>query len=169
MTPDRGFPPRFLCDEMLHRLARWLRAAGYDTALARDGDPDGAVLADALAEHRWMVTRDRGLLSHRDAAKAVVLIDGDHLAEQAEALSRQVPIDWQLAPMTRCLVCNRPLRPATETERLATPAAVRGSGVTVLICDTCAKAFWPGGHERRIQRTLADFAARFGASFGARR
>ena len=70
--------------------------------------------------------------------------------------------------MTRCLVCNRLLRPATEAERLATPATARGGDVPVLICDTCTKAFWPGGHERRIQRTLADFAARFGTSFGNR-
>jgi hypothetical protein len=31
--------PRFLCDEMLHGLGRWLRAAGYDTVIAESGIP----------------------------------------------------------------------------------------------------------------------------------
>ena len=30
---------RFLCDEMLVRLARLLRAAGYDTYLASNAEP----------------------------------------------------------------------------------------------------------------------------------
>jgi uncharacterized protein with PIN domain len=29
--------PRFLCDEMLGRLCRYLRAAGYDALLANNG------------------------------------------------------------------------------------------------------------------------------------
>ena len=36
--------PRFLCDAMLHRLARWLRAAGYDTEVARHAEGDGSVV-----------------------------------------------------------------------------------------------------------------------------
>ena len=31
---------RFLCDEMLAGLGRWLRIAGYDTAIARRGRRD---------------------------------------------------------------------------------------------------------------------------------
>ncbi|RFA27009.1 hypothetical protein CAI21_15770 [Alkalilimnicola ehrlichii] len=40
--------PRLLCDEMLLRLARWLRAAGYDTALAVSGMQDRAVFGKSL-------------------------------------------------------------------------------------------------------------------------
>ena len=56
--PRAVTPPRFHCDEMLFRLARWLRAAGYDATLAEPGEPDAAVLARAVDEERWLVTRD---------------------------------------------------------------------------------------------------------------
>ena len=35
---------RFLCDEMLVKLARLLRAAGYDTYLAAGGEKDEQLL-----------------------------------------------------------------------------------------------------------------------------
>jgi uncharacterized protein len=42
MVEDRAIPGvngelRFLCDEMLRGLGRWLRAAGYDTVIADGG------------------------------------------------------------------------------------------------------------------------------------
>jgi uncharacterized protein with PIN domain len=40
---------RFLCDEMLVRLARLLRAGGYDTYLASDGESDAGLLKLARA------------------------------------------------------------------------------------------------------------------------
>src|SRR5689334_350075 len=36
---------RLMCDEMLLRLGRWLRAAGYDTAFAAGGADDAALIA----------------------------------------------------------------------------------------------------------------------------
>lgn len=36
---------RLLCDEMLKGIGRWLRAAGYDTAIAQDGVADEDLLA----------------------------------------------------------------------------------------------------------------------------
>ncbi len=43
MTESTTSPEvRFLCDEMLTRLARWLRAAGYDTVMLEIGESDGA-------------------------------------------------------------------------------------------------------------------------------
>ena len=52
---------RFLCDEMLHGLGRWLRAAGYDTVIADGGLSDRAVAARCTDEHRVLLTKDRHL------------------------------------------------------------------------------------------------------------
>src|SRR3977135_3678526 len=52
---------RLYCDEMLTRLGRWLRAAGYDTAIAENGMPDAALIARCVAEDRILLTRDRHL------------------------------------------------------------------------------------------------------------
>src|SRR5262245_24664374 len=37
--PGPGKEPRFMCDEMMHGLGRWLRAAGYDTVFAHGDLP----------------------------------------------------------------------------------------------------------------------------------
>jgi hypothetical protein len=64
---------RFLCDEMLGRLARLLRAAGYDTYLAAKAEPDDELIRLARREGRILVTRDKRLAA---AAEESVLVDG---------------------------------------------------------------------------------------------
>jgi uncharacterized protein with PIN domain len=140
---------------MLQRLARWLRAAGYDAALADPGAADGDLLAEALASGRWLVTRDRGLLHHRRAAEAVILLAGESTEAEALSLSGQMPIDWMHAPMTRCLVCNVPLSPAAAGEAFGAPEGVRARKLPVTACPVCQRIYWPGGHEARLRRTLA--------------
>ncbi|MBV9968267.1 MAG: DUF5615 family PIN-like protein, partial [Alphaproteobacteria bacterium] len=54
---------RLFCDEMLARLGRWLRAAGYDTGIAEGGLPDSVLVARCLAEGRILLTRDRHLVA----------------------------------------------------------------------------------------------------------
>jgi uncharacterized protein with PIN domain len=65
---------RLLCDEMLKGIGRWLRAAGYDTAIAQDGVADEGLLAQARVENRVLLTCDRALAA-RSAPGAVVLLD----------------------------------------------------------------------------------------------
>jgi hypothetical protein len=151
--------PRFLCDEMLQRLARWLRAAGYDAALAAPGAADRDLLAEALASGRWLLTRDRGLRRHRGSERAVVLLEGDATEAQALSLGAQLPVDWTRAPMTRCLVCNEALRPVSPAEAERVPAGVRARRLPVTVCPACRRVYWPGGHEARIRRTLERLAA----------
>ena len=102
---------RLMCDEMLQGLARWLRAAGYDTELAR-GLPDRAVIARCIAEQRVLITRDRHLASIVPGEVRVVLARGDRTDSTARALGRDLPVDWLRAPFTRCLIDNAPLAPA---------------------------------------------------------
>jgi hypothetical protein len=56
--------PRFVLDVHLGTLARWLRLAGVDTAYANDADDD-ALIEQANATRRVLLTRDRGLLCRR--------------------------------------------------------------------------------------------------------
>jgi len=149
---------------MLFRLARWLRAAGYDATLAEPGEPDAAVLARAVDEERWLVTRDHALLQRRAAAGRTVLVEGDTVAAQATSLSRLMArhgasIDWLAAPMSRCLVCNVPVIPADPaTAAAAVPPSVRARGLPVRQCLRCHRLYWPGGHEARMRKTLEEFS-----------
>jgi uncharacterized protein len=52
---------RFLCDEMLRGLGRWLRAAGYDTLIADGGIPDRILAQRCAMEKRVLLTKDQPL------------------------------------------------------------------------------------------------------------
>ena len=152
---------------MLVRLARLLRAAGHDALLAEPGAADDALLALARAEGRVLLTRDRRLaMGAIGAGMPSLLIEADGPQEQAAELARAYPVDWLRAPLTRCLVDNAPLRPATSAEIRRTPASSRGQAGPFTACPGCGRLYWPGSHAPRImdklrvltdQRSIAQF------------
>ena len=147
---------RFLCDEMLGRLARLLRAAGYDTYLAAHGEPDAALLRVAEREGRILVTRDKRLAA---AAPESVLIQGLGVEAEARCLTREVVMDWDFAPFTRCVVDNAHLRDATEAEIARMPRQARALPGPFRACPACGRLYWPGSHVRRMTAKLAQLSA----------
>lgn len=147
-------PPRFLADAMLGRLARWLRTLGYDTAYDPSAD-DPVLVAQADAEARVLLTRDRRLVADLRPARSVLVRSDAPLAqlhEVAEACGLAAPPGL----FTRCAVCNGVLRPATVTEAGAlVPPRVRERGGAVWRCPSCGRAYWDGSHTRRMRATLA--------------
>jgi uncharacterized protein with PIN domain len=158
MTSPAADAPRFLCDEMLAALARWLRAAGYDAALVPPSAPDPQLIDQARAEQRVLVTRDRTLAAEAKAIRAVLLPEGS-LDDQAAALGRALRLDWRLAPFTRCMIDNEPLRPATADEIAAMPETSRNRPGPFRACPRCGRLFWPGSHVRRMAERLERWAA----------
>src|SRR5437773_1832942 len=144
---------------MLARLGRWLRAAGYDTAIAEGGLPDGALIARCAAEARTLLTRDRHLAAAAQGRVTVVRLAETDLAAQARALRNALGIDWQYAPFTRCLVDNTPLAPAPPEMAAQVPPSARAAGGPLRICPECRRLYWPGGHVRRMLARLAGWSA----------
>ena len=151
---DSGQVPRFLCDEMLRGLGRWLRAAGYDTVFAAGGLPDRALAARCTEEDRVLLTKDRHLAAAVTGTAPVILLPGNGIDEAARALRIALDIDWQHAPFTRCLVDNRPLEAAPYMETRV-PERSRSAGGPLRVCPECGRLYWPGGHVRRMQQRLA--------------
>lgn len=56
--------PMFIIDVTVGRLAKWLRAMGYDALFVRDID-DGGLVQIAQQEGRIILTRDRHRLERR--------------------------------------------------------------------------------------------------------
>lgn len=142
---------RFLCDEMYKGLARWLRAAGYDTAIAADGAPDREVVARACAEDRWLVTRDAGIAEHAAARPCLILLERERPEAAAAELADRLGLDWYHAPFTRCLLCNTPLETPPEAVAARAPADVAGP---LRWCPTCDRLYWEGSHTRRMRHGL---------------
>jgi uncharacterized protein with PIN domain len=67
---------------MLKGIGRWLRAAGYDTAIARAGALDENLLAQARSEERVLLTCDCALARCSQPGGAV-LLSTETLAKRA--------------------------------------------------------------------------------------
>ena len=139
---------------MLGRLARWLRAIGYDTVYD-ESLHDRALVEIANREDRVLLTRDRHLLRELRPRRAVeITADAplDQLQSLVTALDLPLPDDL----FRRCLVCNAPLDEVPEAEAaVLLPPAARALPGPVRRCATCGRVFWPGSHVRRMTRALA--------------
>lgn len=150
---------RLFCDEMLGATARWLRAAGYDAALAEPGRPDAEILDQCRAEDRILVTRDRRLAHAAEPAVRTVLLTGDDPDGHAEALSDALAVDWTLAPFTRCLIDNALLEPAGAADLARIPEQSRVLPGPFRTCPLCGRVYWPGSHVRRMSSQLERWRA----------
>ncbi len=160
MTEAKIF--RLLCDEMLGRLARWLRAAGHDVAVAEPGSSDAALVEVAGAEDRLLLTRDRRILERRAAAGRVLVLEHGTLAAQAGELRRRLGLDWTAAPFTRCLVDN-----ALLGEAAGSAPPYRHVAPPLRRCPQCGRLYWPGGHVRRMRARLDQWSGTAGGQLAS--
>ncbi|MEV8631167.1 Mut7-C RNAse domain-containing protein [Streptosporangium sp. NPDC051023] len=150
--PQRIPLPRFVLDVHLGTLARRLRVVGIDAAYRNDMDDD-ALIAQANAEQRVLLTQDRGLLKRR-ALRLGGYVRGTRPDEQlADVLDRFAP---PLAPWTRCTACNGPLVPAgkDEVEQML-PTGTRRTYETFARCRACHRIYWHGAHSGHLDEIIA--------------
>lgn len=147
--------PRLICDEMLTRLGRWLRAAGYDTLIAAPGMADRQLIDRARRDGRRLISRDRKLLEFKGAEEVVLLLADGDMDGWAVELAVRLRIDWLYRPFSRCLICNGELLPGAGAYAGQLPAYVPAEKIPTFHCPACAKAFWLGGHSQRMRRRLA--------------
>ncbi|WP_433500169.1 Mut7-C RNAse domain-containing protein [Sphaerimonospora sp. CA-214678] len=147
---------RFVLDVHLGTLARWLRLVGVDVAYRNDLDDD-ALIAQAGAERRVLLTQDRGILRRR-ALWLGAHVRGTRPREQfLDVLDRFRP---QLAPWTRCTTCNGPLSPVGkgEVEAELLPGTRRAYD-TFARCLACGRVYWRGAHGGRLAE-IVEIASR---------
>jgi uncharacterized protein with PIN domain len=143
---------RFLLDVHLGALARRLRLAGVDAAYPGDLDDD-ALIEQANAERRILLTQDRGLLRRRALWLGAYVRGARPDIQLADVLGRFAP---PLAPWTRCTACNGLLRPAPKAE--VAPLLQPGTWRTYQEfsrCQTCGRVYWRGAHSKRLQALIS--------------
>ncbi|MFP3990040.1 Mut7-C RNAse domain-containing protein [Streptomyces sp. E11-3] len=148
----RPEPLRFVLDVHLGALARHLRLIGLDTAYRNDMDDD-ALIEQANAERRALLTQDRGLLRRRSLWFGGYVRGARAEAQLADVLERFEP---RLAPWTRCMACNAPLAPVEkgEVEHLLRPGT-RRTYHTFMRCPECGRVYWRGAHSGRLERIVS--------------
>ncbi|MGW0806724.1 Mut7-C RNAse domain-containing protein [Nonomuraea sp. NPDC002799] len=143
--------PCFLLDVHLGTLARRMRLLGVDTAYHNDMD-DPALVAQANAEHRVLLTQDRGLLRRR-ALWLGAYVRGSQPADQLrDLLERFSP---PLRPWTRCTACNGELAPVGKDEvAQVLQAGTRRTYDAYGRCQDCGQVYWHGAHSGRLEEIV---------------
>ena len=150
--------PRWLADEMLGRLARYLRFMGFDTEYAR-GVPDAEVRARSEREGRVLLTRDRALAARTRGAVGLSALDIDgQLAE----LRRAYPgLRWDVRN-ERCTLCNGPLAPWRPPTTVSLPQGLPREwverGLALHRCEECGHIYWEGSHTHHVRERIARVA-----------
>ena len=146
--------PKFLCDDNLGKLARYLRMLGYDTFFEKTLD-DARLLSTMLKENRIVLTRDRKLIKRLPAGR-FVLIEDDSPEEQLKSVlkNRGIKPDRD-AFFSRCLECNEPCVEISrdEIEEKVFPYILK-KHENFSKCPACGRIFWPGSHYKDMVRKL---------------
>ena len=154
--------PRFIVDDTLHRLGRWLRTAGYDTGFidestrAAIADNDGHVAADyyllrqAINAGRFLLTSAPAIAEMRRANGTVLLIESDNLEDCVEELGAYLNINWHFKPFSRCSVCNTELN-----------LSVDETSEDNSYCPGCKQVFWDASHTERMRTQLNSWYQKY--------
>ena len=145
---------KFLADNMLGRLATWLRLLGYDTAYQHDAT-DAELARRARVEQRILLTRDVELTRRRGVR--AVLIESEQVEEQVGQVFHALNLTARAA-FSRCAECNSVLEEVSkESVRGQVPPYVFHTQERFRRCPRCAHIYWRGTHWARIVGQMQDF------------
>ncbi len=149
---------KFLCDQMLVRLGRWLRAAGYDTIIIEESIEDKEIIDRAKKENRFLITRDKRLFLELDPKKEhVIWLQANNIQECVREISQILPINWLLKPFSRCLKCNSLLMETNHPNMNEIPESIQKEQKHFWVCLKCEKVYWEGSHTKRMHKQLKEW------------
>ena len=155
LTPD--VPPekyQFIADAMLGRLARWLRALGYDTLYYPD-IPDNDLVRIAREQNRFILTRDTRLVKIKALKDSCVLISANDSFQQLIELIEKLQLK-QFYLFSRCVACNGELSEISDKSAVkdAVPEFVLLNNTMFAKCRSCGRIFWEGSHPKHFTEMI---------------
>ena len=153
---------RFIVDNNVGKLAKWLRIMGYDASLFNEED-DGKMVKIALAENRVILTKDTQIMRRRlvtsGRVKAILVQDSNVKAQLGQVVGA-LNLDYQFRPFSICLECNRRLMERTRDKvRDAVPRYVVETQSQYTECPSCHRIYWRGTHWQAMSRELEKLVA----------
>ena len=152
---------KFIVDNNVGKLAKWLRIMGYD-AILFSGDDDGKMVKIALAQDRVILTKDNEIMKRRLVStgrlKALLIKDDDIKAQLRQVVSA-FNLDYHYKPFSRCLECNQILvdRDKPTIEGLVPPYVYKTQEL-YMECPSCHRLYWRGTHWKAMSRELDEMA-----------
>jgi len=152
---------RFIVDNNVGKLARWLRMMGYDTLLFKQKD-DSKMIKIALNENRVILTRDAQLMKRRlvtNGKLKAMLIKQDDPKAQLQETVKNLNLSYLLRPFSLCLECNQPLIPRDKEEvQNLVPPHVFETQTQYMECPLCHRLYWQGTHWQAMIKELKKLA-----------
>ena len=151
---------KFICDDMLGTLAKWLRILGYDTRYGAKNDDE--LLKISKQENRILLTRDKNLYEKSKNASSSLYIKSMSLHEQLVFVLRNTDIMVSRHNMlSRCLICNTPLENKKKSDiREDVPPYPFQHHEKFWKCPNCNRVYWKGSHwthmYNQIKRILKE-------------
>ncbi|MDH4067965.1 MAG: Mut7-C RNAse domain-containing protein [Dehalococcoidia bacterium] len=148
---------KFIADNNVGKLARWLRMIGYDTTLLRQKD-DAQMIKIALGENRVILTKDAQFMKRRlvtNGSLKTVHIDQDDPKLQVQEVVKTLALDYHFRPFSLCLECNEVLvaRDKENVKNLV-PAHVFETQSRYTQCPACHRVYWPGTHWQAMVKRM---------------
>ena len=154
LRPPLPKPHRFILDNHLGRLARYLRLLGFDALYLNDTADDPELAQIAHAEGRILLTRDRGLLKRSLVTFGYCLRTKDS-REQVTAVLHRYQLYDQITPWSRCLRCNGQLQPVKkETIMHRLEPKTKLYFHEFRICRGCNQIYWKGSHYGKLESLI---------------
>jgi len=152
---------KFIVDNNVGKLAKWLRIMGYDT-LFFNGRDDSHMIATALAEDRVIITRDTQIMKRRLVTSGqlkAILIKEDQAEQQLRQVVDTLKLDCHFRPFALCLECNQPLleRSKQQVKDLVPPYVFQTQS-QYMVCPACQRIYWRGTHWQAMTKKLEKFA-----------
>jgi uncharacterized protein len=143
---------KFIADVMVGKLARWLRVLGLDVIYSNNY-ADDEVIHIAEAEHRIILTRDRGLARRRMKAQCLLVSSGNYKEQVRQVVKEFGLKDFNV--FSRCLECNDQLQPVNKDEVFERiPPFVYLTQERFAVCPACKRVYWHGTHANNMLRRL---------------
>jgi len=155
--PQSTMEIKFIVDNNLAKLAKWLRIMGYDALLLKEKD-DIKMIRFALNEDRVILTRDTQLMKRRQVTSGklrAVLIKPDNPGTQLQETARTLNLTYNFRPFSVCLECNQPLVPRSKEEvQDLVPPFVFQTHEEYMECPSCHRIYWQGTHWQAMLNEL---------------
>jgi len=146
---------KFLADNMLGKLAKWLRILGYDTTYPIT-DENLVLILTARQENRILLTRDTNLIKRRNICD-YLFIKNDQWEEQLLEVIKglELKIDFNSKIFYRCSICNKPTKNINKKEvQNYVPPYVFLTQNKFVYCPSCQKYYWKGTHWQRMTEKI---------------
>lgn len=146
---------KFLCDQMLGTLAKWLRIFGFDTYYADAKNSDEDLLRIAKKENRTIITRDKMLIKRgRKEDLKIIKIDSIDIDEQLRHVLEDVDINEDFI-LSRCSICNTKIEEISKKNvEDKIPENVFKNNEKFWFCPKCDKIYWIGTHTNKMIKKI---------------